>query len=95
MMGSDYSLNSYLRIGEAADVARLSTRTIRRAMAAATHPLRHYRVGRRVVIARSDLVSWLEMHRVAPEIAIPANGAVTELLNRLNRTPGAPAAGKS
>lgn len=95
MMGSGDSLNSYLRIGEAADVARLSTRTIRRAMASATHPLRHYRVGRRIVIARLDLVSWLEMHRAVPVIAVPANGAVADILNRLNRTPAAPAAGKS
>ena len=88
-------MSEYLTIDEAAAVCRLSARTVRRGLKSSVRPLRHYRVGRRVVIARSDLASWLEMHRAVPEVGVPATGAVAEILNRLNRTPGAPAEAKS
>jgi len=86
--------DEFLRLEEAAALAKLSTRTLRRALAVSTRPLRHYRIGRRVVIARRDLTAWIESHRAAPIVspaAVAAAGpGVREILARLNRTPGAP-----
>src|SRR5262245_32193464 len=69
----------YLTIGEAAAESRVSARTIRRALRDIRLPLRHYRIGRRVVIARADLRTWIEAH-----VGTPAPAAVTDLLGRLS-----------
>ena len=53
---------SRLTLAESAKVARVSERTLRRAFADPVRPLRHARIGRRVVIAPADLDAWLERH---------------------------------
>lgn len=58
----------FLTIGESAARVRLSPRTIRKAIAGEAKPLRHFRVGRRVVIAETDLAHWLEDHAVTPTV---------------------------
>ena len=59
---------TFLTIAEASRRARLSPRSIRRALAGEVKPLRHFRIGRRVVISEADLAAWLEAHAVMPTI---------------------------
>jgi excisionase family DNA binding protein len=56
----------FLTIDEAAEHVRVSPKTIQRAMRDRRNPLRHYRPGRRVVIARADLEAWLKLHVAMP-----------------------------
>ncbi len=77
-------MDTHLTIDEAATLSRLSARTVRRGLKSADRPLRHYRIGRRVVIPRDDLDAWLEMHRVGPETAAPRDRGVADILRRLN-----------
>lgn len=58
--------STFLTIAEAAIRARQSTRTIRRAIAGEVRPLRHFRIGRRVVISETDLDRWVGDHAVMP-----------------------------
>jgi excisionase family DNA binding protein len=79
-------------VTEAATFARLSTKTLRRAIGAADRPLRCYRVGRRIVISEDDLIGWLERHRAAVVLSDDIiSGAISsparELLGRLRRGP--------
>lgn len=60
------SWTGYLTINEAATECRVSSRTIRRWLSDARLPLRHYKLGRRVVIARADLQQWIEAHVATP-----------------------------
>lgn len=55
-----------LTISEAAAVARCSAKTIRRAIHDRCKPLRAYRPGRAVVIAATDLDSWIRSRVVTP-----------------------------
>jgi len=76
-------MSPFLTIDEAAAFSRLSTRTVRRGLRSVDRPLRHYRIGRRVVIPQHDLTTWLESHRAKPRIDAPADGAVADILKRL------------
>jgi excisionase family DNA binding protein len=58
-----------LRLSDAAAVARLSERTLRRALRARQHPLRHHRFGRAVRIAPDDLAAWLRAHAALPVVS--------------------------
>ena len=53
---------SYLREGEAADLVRLSPRTLQRLRQAGTGP-DYCKVGKRVLYAHDALLSWIEAHR--------------------------------
>ena len=55
-----------LRLPEAAAIARLSERTLRRALQARHHRLRCYRFGRAVRIAPDDLAAWMRAHAALP-----------------------------
>ena len=61
--------SGYLTIAESATESRLSSRTIRRGLRDPRCPLRHYRIGTRVVIARVDLQAWIEAHVSTPVMA--------------------------
>lgn len=50
----------YITIAEAAMIARVSSRTISRGLRDAVRPLRHFHIGRRVVIDERDLRQWVE-----------------------------------
>jgi len=58
-----------LRLSEAATLARLSERTLRRAIHAPHNPLRCYRFGRAVRIAPDDLQAWLRAHVALPVVS--------------------------
>jgi excisionase family DNA binding protein len=62
-------VTGFLTIAEAGSKARVSPRTIRRALRAPRMPLRHYRIGRRVVIDESDLEQWVKAHAAMPVVA--------------------------
>jgi excisionase family DNA binding protein len=64
-------VSGYLTIAEAAGIARVCTRTIRRALGDRVRPLAHIRIGRRVLIAEADLRRWLDAHRVM--VALPCS----------------------
>ena len=92
------SWSGYLTINEAAGESRLSSRTVRRALRDTRLPLRHYRVGRRVIIARSDLQAWIEAHGSTPattptvekRVLARLSPAARELLDGILCTPAAP-----
>jgi hypothetical protein len=79
-----------LRLPEAAAIARLSERTLRRALCAPQRPLRYHRFGRSVRIAPDDLAVWLRAHAAVPAVA-PAvldtlSPAAREVLDTLGAT---------
>jgi excisionase family DNA binding protein len=93
----------YLNLSEAATASRLSERTIRRALHDRKSPLRHYRIGRRVVIAETELRAWIEAHvsTTAPSPSKAAERVLTrlsptarELLAGILCTPAAPQTAK-
>ncbi len=63
-------------IESAAKAACVSTKTIRRALRDPKRPLRHYRIGSRVVIAEENLHAWLELHAV--------NGVPAAVVDRIS-----------
>jgi excisionase family DNA binding protein len=78
----------FLTIAEAAKRARVSERTIRRATAGEVKPLKHLRLGRRLIIAETDLVGWLESHAVTPTISPQHLAGVETLFPELCSHPG-------
>ena len=56
-----------LRLDEAAAIAKLSEKTLRRGMADPQNPLRVHRFGRIIRIDRADLDAWLRAHAAVPE----------------------------
>lgn len=52
--------DDWLGIKELVAHSKLSDKTIRRAIAAREHPLPSHRVGRRVLIKRSDFDTWVK-----------------------------------
>lgn len=58
-----------LRLSDAAAIARLSERTLRRALHAPQNRLQCYRFGRAVRIAPDDLTEWLRTHVARPVVS--------------------------
>ena len=58
-----------LRLPEAARLAQLSERTLRRAMHAPQNRLRRYKIGRSVRIARDDLTAWIRAQTAVPTVS--------------------------
>lgn len=56
---SDQEVFVNYTVPQAAAVAQVSTKTIRRALTDYRRPLSHYRIGRRVVISRRALHGWM------------------------------------
>lgn len=81
-------MDGFLTLQEAALRVRLSPRTLRRALSSADRPLRHFRVGRRVIIPEAELLNWLKHPSPKPSAKHPSRD-VAAVLSRLNRTPGA------
>ena len=79
---SDGATIQLLRLDEAAAIAKLSEKTLRRGMADPQSPLRVYRFGRVIRIDRADLDAWLRAHAAVPE-AVP-----DAVLSRSRRLPG-------
>ncbi len=81
---------SLLRLPEAAAIARLSERTLRRALHASTNRLRCYRFGRAVRIAPDDLTEWLRAHAELPVVSTTVMDTVSAdakaLIQRLHRS---------
>jgi Helix-turn-helix domain len=63
-----------LRLSDAAHVAHLSERTLRRALHDSQHPLRAHRFGRALRIAPADLVAWIRAHAALPTLPEPVLG---------------------
>jgi hypothetical protein len=82
--------------GLQAAIARLSERTLRRALRAPQHPLRHHRFGRAVRIAPDDLAAWLRAHAALPVVSTAVLDMVSpmahELIQRLDQSPARSAA---
>jgi excisionase family DNA binding protein len=78
----------FLTIKEAAARARQSPRTIRRALAGEVKPLRHCRIGRRVIISETDLNHWLEDHAVMPALQPEVKEELGALFPELRSHPG-------
>ncbi len=80
-----------LRLPEAAAIARLSERTLRRALRASTNRLRCFRFGRSVRISPDDLTEWLRAHADLPVVSSTIMDTVSaeakELIQSLNRPP--------
>jgi len=79
-----------LRLADAAAIAGLSVRTIRRALRASTNRLRCYRFGRAVRIAPDDLTEWLHAHVALPVVSSRVTATVSaeakELIKGLNQS---------
>jgi excisionase family DNA binding protein len=58
-------LDPYLSIRALATYSGLSVRTIKRHLASASHSLPHFKVGRRVLVRRSDFDVWMQEWRRA------------------------------
>jgi excisionase family DNA binding protein len=58
-------LDPYLSLRVLATYSGLSRRTIKRHLASAEHSLPHYRVGRRVLVRRSEFDEWMQEWRRA------------------------------
>jgi excisionase family DNA binding protein len=84
----------YLTVAEAADLARCSTKTIRRAIALGR--LRAHKPTARVLISQQDLQAWVESQAVAPvrlprperPRALRGQAASVERLRALEREAG-------
>src|SRR5262245_42102408 len=72
-----------LKLPEAATIANLSTRTLRRAIHASERPLRHHRFGRAVRIERNDLDAWLRRHAAVPEVKSELLGRISSVAREL------------
>ncbi|MDO8795395.1 MAG: helix-turn-helix domain-containing protein [Vicinamibacterales bacterium] len=60
----------YLGIAELAHYSGLSQHTIRKHLTDATRPLKHYRVGGRLLVKKSEFDRWMEA------VAVGGHGAV-------------------
>ena len=82
-----------LRLDEAAAIAKLSEKTLRRGMADPQNPLRVHRFGRAIRIDRADLDAWLRAHAVVPEaVPDPVLKAISPAARRLVESLLAPTA---
>ena len=73
-----------LRLDEAAAVAKLSEKTLRRGMVDPQNPLRVFKFGRIIRIDRADLEAWLRAHAAVPEpVADPVLRAISPAARRL------------
>ena len=81
-----------LRLPDAAAIAQLSVRTMRRALRASTNRLRCYRFGRAVRIAPDDLAEWLRAHAALPVVSTSVmetlSAEAKELIQSLDQSPG-------
>jgi hypothetical protein len=80
-----------LRLSDAAAIARLSERTLRRALHARRNRLRCYRFGHAVRIAPDDLAAWLRAHAALPVVSTAVLDTLSptaqELIQHLNQSP--------
>lgn len=74
--------NPYLSLRALAAYSSLSERWLRSFLAAADHPLPHYRIGGRVVVKRSDFDTWMQVYRVEGDA--DASAVVNRLLADLD-----------
>jgi excisionase family DNA binding protein len=93
-------MDGFMTIAECAERARVSTRTIRRALHVSIGPLRHFKIGTRVIIAEADFQKWLAAHvampavTVAPSVLAQVSPVAREFLAGFC-TPAAPGASKA
>ena len=73
-----------LRLDEAAAIAKLSEKTLRRGMEDPQNRLRVHRFGRAIRIDRADLDAWLRAHAAVPEpVSDPVLAAISPEARRL------------
>jgi excisionase family DNA binding protein len=75
--------DGYLSLDELATYSGLSVRQLRKLLHAPSHPLPHFRVGKRVLVKRSEYDAWAQQfHQTgeAPEAAL-----AREILDSMKR----------
>jgi len=58
----------------------VSERTVRTWIHEGTDPLPAYRVGKKILLRRSEFDRWMERHRLMPASSVDVNGVVDQIL---------------
>ena len=79
----------YFGIVELAEHTSLSEHTIRRHIAARRNPLPHYRVGRRIIVRKSEFDAWVQSFGASGVPAQPSEASIdTRVARALARSKG-------